>query len=523
MTYECNGLAPHCGDAIVNGGEVCDEGSANNTDTYGGPNRCTTACTGFASHCGDNVQDATEACDDGNVLGDDYCAPDCSAVTTVCGDGIVAGNEVCDDGPSNAEGYFPGTTAQCNSTCTGIRPYCGDGNRTDDEVCDSGTENVDAESYSETPSCTTSCDGFNKHCGDEEVTDGEACDEGNLNSEQYEYFQHCNSTCSGNYPAYCGDGIAQTNLGETCDDGNASLTDACPSGPNGTCITAFCGDRFVHENTEACELGEIYSCQDVYEGFEVTSSVCPGDCQYFSTGCVISSDFALENMVVVPAGNFWMGCNEAVDDQCQDDESPYHEVYLDAFYIDIKEVTAGDYKVCVDAGVCEYNGGTEASYTYNNNLENHPINLVDWNEAKSYCEWLGKRLPTEAEWEKAARGTDGRKYPWGNEGPTCDLAWLEDCPGETQPVGSLSAGASPYGALDMAGNVLEYAADRYISDYYEQTPAEGWVNPEGPLSGSSDRVMRGGSFARYTDQLRTSYREYSPGARYPDQGFRCAL
>jgi formylglycine-generating enzyme len=495
---ECTGLAPHCGDAIVNGGEVCDLGTDNNTDTYGGPNRCNTACTGFASHCGDNIQDATEACDDGNVLGDDYCAPDCSAVTTVCGDGIVAGDEVCDDGPSNADGYFPGTTAQCNSTCTGVRPYCGDGNRTDDEVCDAGTQNVDAESYSQNPSCTTSCDGFNKYCGDGEQDESENCDDGDLNSDQYEYYQHCNGSCTADYPAYCGDGLLQSNLGEACDDGNEITTDSCPSGPTGNCLVASCGDGFIYENVEVCELGETLFCQDFYEGFEATSWVCPETCRYQADLCELRPDFALENMVVVPAGNFWMGCNEAAGDGCL-----YHEVvYLDAFYIDITEVTAGAYKACVDAGMCEYNGPISddnldyysEARTYNNNRDMHPINYVSWFDAKTYCEWLGKRLPTEAEWVKAARGTDGRTYPWGNEEPTCELAWYFDCLGETettQPVGSLSAGASPYGAMDMAGNVWEWTADWYSSNYYNQTPEGGWVNPEGPVSGSH-RVIRGG-------------------------------
>ena len=500
----CNGDAPHCGDAIVNGGEFCDLGSENNTDTYGGPNRCNTACTGFASHCGDNVQDATEACDDGNVLGDDYCAPDCSAVTTVCGDGIVAGDEVCDDGPSNADGYFPGATAQCNSTCTGIRPYCGDGNRTDDEVCDAGTQNVDAESYSQNPSCTTSCDGFNKHCGDDEVTDGEVCDEGHLNSDQYEFYQHCNGSCSGQYPAYCGDGLVQATLGETCDDGNDITTDMCPSGSNGSCMAAVCGDGFHWEGYELCDDGNQDEDDDC-------SALCGA------------------TMVAVPAGNFWMGCNEAVDVECDADESPYHEVYLSDFAIDKTEVRAGAYKACVDAGVCAYNGDTGGYYTYDHNMENHPINGVNWYEANTYCEWLGKRLPTEAEWEKAARGIDGRKYPWGNSPDASCTHLVMDEGGDgcgtaqTWEVGSKPLGASPYGAMDMAGNVWEWTADWYSSDYYEQTPVEGWVNPEGPVSGVY-RVLRGGSWLNFDPVLlNSSFRNFlTPANRFSYLGFRCS-
>ena len=231
----------------------------------------------------------------------------------------------------------------------------------------------------------------------------------------------------------------------------------------------------------------------------------------------------VEGMVIIPGGKFWMGCHPKTDNACRRDEKPGHTVYLDAYKIDTTEVTAGDYRACVDAGACRYNGGTRSYHTYNNNLDDHPINYVNHADAKTYCKWLGKRLPTEAEWEKAARGTDGRKYPWGNEAPTCEMAVMDGCPGDTQPVGSLNAGASPYGAMDMAGNLWEWTADWYGSRYYDQTPAGGWVNPEGPDS-ASYRVLRGGSF-RFpnTDALRASNR-YSryPGARLNDYGFRCA-
>ena len=127
-------------------------------------------------------------------------------------------------------------------------------------------------------------------------------------------------------------------------------------------------------------------------------------------------------MVAVPAGEFWMGCNDRVDDECKNDEKPYHQVYLDAFYIDKFEVTQGDYDQCVSAGKCrdnkKYDGFTG---------DRQPVVGVDWNDAKNYCEWAGKSLPTEAEWEKAARGTDGRKYPWGNQTIGCSRANYGDC------------------------------------------------------------------------------------------------
>jgi formylglycine-generating enzyme required for sulfatase activity len=227
-------------------------------------------------------------------------------------------------------------------------------------------------------------------------------------------------------------------------------------------------------------------------------------------------------MVQVPAGDFMMGCNTG-DTDCDSDESPYHAVSLDAFYIGIYEVTAGEYKACVDAGDCTYSGSTtDSDRTYNNSRDDHPINYVNHTDAKTYCEAQGNRLPTAAEWEKAARGTDGRKYPWGNETPTCDLVVMDGCPDDTQPVGSLTAGASPYGAMDMAGNVLEWTADWYGSAYYGETPVAGWVNPQGPTSGGS-RVLRGGSFTHSAQKLRTSYRNLqTPNATAPAFGFRCA-
>jgi len=216
-----------------------------------------------------------------------------------------------------------------------------------------------------------------------------------------------------------------------------------------------------------------------------------------------------------------------VDSQCSNDETPYHEVSLGGGFIDKNEVRAGDYEACVNANVCTYIGDTGTNYityhTYQNEKNNHPINYVNWSEAKSYCEWKGRRLPTEAEWEKAARGLDGRKYPWGNEAASCDYAVMQavGCANTgTLPVGSKAAGSSASGAEDMAGNVFEWTADWYHSTYYNTSPIEA---PHGPESGSF-RVIRGGSFVSSGSKLRTSYRSsetYSSRLYY--LGFRCFL
>jgi len=236
-------------------------------------------------------------------------------------------------------------------------------------------------------------------------------------------------------------------------------------------------------------------------------------------------------MVYVPAGEFIMGSSDAQVDSslalcnknlrnCKrrwfEDEQPQHTVYLDAFYIDKTEVTNAQYRACVGAGACD--APLNTIYYDKADYAQHPVVFVGWKDANAYCQWAGKRLPTEAEWEKAARGTDGRTYSWG-EGIDCDHAQYGECDGQTVPVGSKPKGASPYGALDMVGNVLEWVADWYDSGYYSQSPAR---NPPGADSGEF-RGLRGGSWDNRPHLVRTASRFWdNPDARYYDVGFRCA-
>jgi formylglycine-generating enzyme required for sulfatase activity len=225
-------------------------------------------------------------------------------------------------------------------------------------------------------------------------------------------------------------------------------------------------------------------------------------------------------MVYVPAGEFLMGSTDG-DPEAGDDEKPQHTAYLDAFWIDQTEVTNAQFRKCVEAGRCQapttcdwgeptYNDGSKAD---------HPVVCVDWNQANAYCQWAGARLPTEAEWEKAARGEDGRTYPWGDSTPACNKAQYHGCDGHSVPVGSTVAGASPYGALGMAGNVWEWVADWYNSDYYTNSTAN---NPKGPNSGAF-RVLRGGSWYDLWDNVRAADRNYgNPSSRSKAFGFRCA-
>ena len=201
--------------------------------------------------------------------------------------------------------------------------------------------------------------------------------------------------------------------------------------------------------------------------------------------------------------------------------TPKHTVYLDAFWIDRTEVTNAQYQKCTDADACQSHG----EYGSDFNDPTQPVVGVSWNDANDYCQWVERRLPTEAEWEKAARGTDGRKYPWGNQSPNCNLLnyWGKEggCMGRTSPVGGYPAGVSPYGALDMAGNVLEWVADWYDTNYYASSPDR---NPTGPDSGSV-RVLRGSSwYGPGGDLVRAAIRNRDlPGDRLVNLGFRCFL
>ncbi len=234
------------------------------------------------------------------------------------------------------------------------------------------------------------------------------------------------------------------------------------------------------------------------------------------------------DMVFVPAGNFTMGFPA---DLGSDVKRPQRAVYLDAFYIDKTEVTNAQFARCVDAGKCGAPTTCDwGSPTYGVAWKtDHPVVCVSWDDAMVYCAWAGKRLPTEAEWEKAARGTDGRVYPWGNKEPDCGRLnyWGNDqaggCVGNTAPVASYPSGASPYGALDMAGNVSEWVADWYDESYYAHAPRN---NPTGPGSGSM-RVFRGSSRGSWggistSDGRVDSYSSTTPDVRFDDLGFRCA-
>ncbi len=235
-------------------------------------------------------------------------------------------------------------------------------------------------------------------------------------------------------------------------------------------------------------------------------------------------------MLLIPAGAFEMGSESGGSD-----EKPVHTVTLDAYYIDQYEVTNAQYAACVNRGSCSRPSNsssyTRPRYYGNPEFDYYPVIHVTWGQAKTYCEWRGARLPTEAEWEKAARGTDGRLYPWGD---TFDGDLVNFCDGncefghanreyddgydDTAPVGSFSDGVSPYGVHDLAGNVWEWVNDGYDAMYYANSPSE---NPTGPQSRGS-KVLRGGSWSFGADDVRVANRRAPIGVSGTSIGFRCA-
>ena len=222
--------------------------------------------------------------------------------------------------------------------------------------------------------------------------------------------------------------------------------------------------------------------------------------------------------IEVPEGSFLMGSDAGAAD-----EQPAHRVSGSAFLMDRYEVTNARYAGCVNAGGCSTpalaSSFTRPAYFGAAKFADYPVVHVSWSQAASFCAWAGGRLPTEAEWERAARGTaDARIYPWGGSPPDCTKANFTGCVGDTDRVGQRPAGQSPYGAFDMAGNVWEWTADWYEAGYYSRSPDQ---DPAGPDAGQM-KVMRGGCWVSGANSLRATCRKAElPGLWAPNVGFRC--
>jgi len=255
------------------------------------------------------------------------------------------------------------------------------------------------------------------------------------------------------------------------------------------------------------------------------------------------------DMLPVPAGTFRMGS----DDDGEQDERPAHDVSLKAYLLDTHEVTNGQYLECVNAKVCRpWKADAAKAMKYGSEKEfrgaKKPVVGVSWDDAKTYCGWRGKRLPTEAEWERAARGDDGRKYPWGNAFPDPKKhGCFQGCQGgATAEVGSFPDDAGPFGHHDLAGNVWEWSADHYDPYAYKRPTASQGVpgsceqilatqdelrkkkldgyTGSNPIPTECERVLRGGAFNYHAKGLRSSNRVHHPGTwRLLVAGFRCAM
>ncbi len=251
-----------------------------------------------------------------------------------------------------------------------------------------------------------------------------------------------------------------------------------------------------------------------------------------------------EGMIEVPGGTFSMG----LDDRGIPDEQPAHDVTVATFFLDRTEVTNEAYNRCVEAGACPRPAYLDTAKSGFPKLEvfrrpRHPVSGVSHEAATAYCAWAGKRLPTEAEWERAARGSDGRLYPWGNESPSPDRAVYRTK--VTKPVGSLPDGAGPYGHLDLAGNVWEWVADRYDPYAYRRETASKGIpgtcdeimvtlkelkrkkmqgfTGKNPIPEECENVLRGGAFNYFPFGLRSTNRVHHPGRwKMIMAGFRCA-
>src|SRR5258706_1098560 len=272
----------------------------------------------------------------------------------------------------------------------------------------------------------------------------------------------------------------------------------------------------------------LVSCSSIQATPTTTST--PG------IGSTVISEKDGATLMYVPAGEFIMG-SKAEDalplckkfgtscllDYLRNEEPP-HTVYLDAFWIDQTEVTNAQYAKCVQARKCEPPTSTKSymrdSYFGDSQFDKFPVVFISWEAAKTYCDWAGRRLSTEAEWEKVARGEDAREFPWGNDFPNNDLLNFRDFIRDTTLVGTYPNGASPYGALDMLGNVWEWVADWYGATYYADSPDS---NPLGPDSGT-ERVLRGSGFGSRIYTIRTASRSAGPPTdAYAWIGFRCAM
>jgi formylglycine-generating enzyme required for sulfatase activity len=371
------------------------------------------------------------------------------------------------------------------------------------------------------------CDGRDNDCSGtaDDSIPSVPCYTGPVGTEGVGICAGGDTTCAGGTLLCVGQSLP---VAETCDgfdnncdgvvdgsrDGSGNpvaLAQPCYSGPSGTLDVGECiaGTTTCSSGTWGACVGEVVPDFERCEVLDGLDNDCDG-----------ATDEWQDEMVVVPEGAFTMGSPDSVGSA---DEHPQHTVTLSRYCMDRYEVTNAQYRACVDAGVCDppasEDSRTRVGYFTDPTYDQYPVMNVTWFMADAYCQWAGKQLPTEAQWEKAARGTDGRTYPWGDDTPTCDLARFYDClPRDTIAVNTLPLGASPYGALHMAGNVDEWVSDWYDESYYIVSPS---TDPAGPSNGERKVYRGGGSGTSGSDINATARAHRPPDDTRENLGFRC--